>query len=237
VRPDGFRRLASFAPAVLPGGDAAVRRPARQLIARFRQAGLPVSEAWREALSVAPEEAAVWERQSARGLNAPASHAAGRLFDAVAVLLGITPAETTYDGQPAIRLEAAARRAETPGNGARPEPLPFSLREEGGLLLVDWQPTFRLLYDFKASRGRQEEAALALHLGVAKAAVKMVEYGLSRSPLRRVGLSGGVFMNKILHRLLSADLSALHLDVLVHSQTPPNDGCIAFGQAVAAGWI
>jgi hydrogenase maturation protein HypF len=237
VRPDGFRRLASFAPAVLPGGDAAVRRPARQLIARFRQAGLPVSEAWREALSVAPEEAAVWERQSARGLNAPASHAAGRLFDAVAVLLGITPAETTYDGQPPIRLEAAARRAETPGNGARPEPLPFSLREEGGLLLVDWQPTFRLLYDFKASRGRQEEAALALHLGVAKAAVKMVEYGLSRSPLRRVGLSGGVFMNKILHRLLSADLSALHLDVLVHSQTPPNDGCIAFGQAVAAGWI
>ena len=87
------------------------------------------------------------------------------------------------------------------------------------------------------SRGREAEIALAFHLGVAKAAVKMVEYGLSRSPLRRVGLSGGVFMNKILHRLLTRELEALGLTVLVHSQTPPNDGCIAFGQAVAAGWI
>jgi hydrogenase maturation protein HypF len=77
---------------------------------------------------------------------------------------------------------------------------------------------------------------LALHLGVAKAAVKMVEYGLSRSPFRRVGLSGGVFMNKILHQLLTAHLKALNLELAVHSQTPPNDGCIALGQTVVAGW-
>jgi hydrogenase maturation protein HypF len=237
VRPGGYRRLASFAPVPLPGGDAAVRRPARQLAARFQQAGLPLDKAWQEALGVTPEEAAVWTQQSARGLNAPSSHAAGRLFDAVAVLLGIAPAETSYDGQPAIRLEAAARRAEALRSRARPQPLPFSLREEKELLLVDWAPAFRLLHDPGVDRGRVEQTALALHLGVAKAAVEMVEYGLSRSPLRRVGLSGGVFMNKILHRMLSAELGALGLDVLVHGQTPPNDGCIAFGQAVAAGRI
>jgi len=245
VRGDGFARLATFAPAPMPGGDAAVRRPARQLVARFQQAGLPLSGRWREGLGITLEEAEAWEKQSARELNAPRSHAAGRLFDAVAAGLSIAPKETTYDGQPAIRLEAAARRAlkrcggvgAAPGRAAGlPEALPFILREEEGLLVVDWAPAFRLLYHPEASRGREEETALALHLGVAKAAVKMVEYGLSRSAFRRVGLSGGVFMNKILHQLLTADLKALNLELAVHSQTPPNDGCIALGQTVVAGW-
>ena len=63
----------------------------------------------------------------------------------------------------------------------------------------------------------------------------MVEYALGSSPLRRVALSGGVFMNGILNDLLVPALEQKGLDVLVHRRVPPNDGGIALGQAVVAG--
>ncbi len=234
VRPDGFTRRATFAPVRLPGGDKAVRQPVRQLIARFVEAGIEVTEAWRERLGVTNEEVEAWTLQCRQGINAPWTHAAGRVFDAFAVLLGCAPDTLTYEGQPAIRLEAAARGGrvgEFPG-------IPFGTHEVDRLLLIDWSPAFRMLSKRPAGANSVSSAAhgaMAVHGAIARAAIEMIDCAIGRSTSRVIALSGGVFMNRILNELLVPELEGKGLTVLRHRQVPPGDGCIALGQAVVAG--
>ena len=77
--------------------------------------------------------------------------------------------------------------------------------------------------------------ARGFHEAVAKAALRMAIYGADRTGLRTVALSGGVFMNRLLNALLIPMLKAHGFTALVHRNVPPNDGGIAFGQAVVAG--
>jgi hydrogenase maturation protein HypF len=164
-------------------------------------------------------------------VNAPLSHAAGRLFDSFSAALGFAPAKVSYEGQAAIRLETAARSA---AGGATPQ-LSFTTREKDGLLLIDWQKSFALLSDRDLSPGSLAKLALAVHYAVADAAVTMLEYGISQGGISPVVLSGGVFMNRILSELVVTRLQARGIDLRLPRQVPPNDGGIAFGQAVVAG--
>ena len=107
--------------------------------------------------------------------------------------------------------------------------------EHEGLLHVDWSAAFAQLADPAATSGREAQWALALHHAVAQAALRMVDYSTGSSPLRTIALTGGVFMNQILNERLIPALEARGWRVLIHRQTPPNDGCIALGQAVIAG--
>jgi hydrogenase maturation protein HypF len=250
VRADGFTRHATFAPVPLPGGDMAVRHPVRQLMARWAEAGVEVSDAWLARLGITAADAAVWMQQGRQGLNAPRSHAAGRVFDAFSVLLGCAPETVTYEGQPAIRLEACARGGQA---GAFPD-IPFGARVADGMLQIDWSPAFRMLTDAdlfprwtgpssarsEAARDggfhlKQAAAALAVHLAIVRAAREMVAYGFGMTKASVIALSGGVFMNRILNDRLVPELEAMGLTVLRHRQVPPGDGGIALGQAVVAG--
>ena len=224
-------RLATFSPVPLPGGDAAVRRPARQLIGRWIQAGIELTDQRLRTLGVTREEAGVWEQQCLRQVNAPLTHAAGRLFDSVSALLGLAPRDIASEGQPAILLEGAARD----WSGSDSPVLPFDIRKENGLLLIDWAPTFRKLSDLAEVRQNPFQWAMAFHAAVARAAEVMIDYGLSKAPGRRVGLSGGVFLNQILTERLSRQWECAGVTVLRHRVTPPGDGCIALGQVVVAG--
>ena len=232
VDPAGYKRLATFAPVPLPGGDAAVRRPARQVVARWADAGVVLTEENLERLGVSPEEAIVWRQQCERGLHAPVTHAAGRLFDAFSALLGFAPENVTYEGQSAIRLEAAARRA----RGAERPKVPFRLIEKDGRLVIDWREAFASLSDPRVTAGSENEWALAVHDAVAEAALHMIEFGLKQSRCASpVALSGGVFMNRLLTDRVVSRLAAQGVRVLIPRRVPPNDGGIAFGQAVIAG--
>lgn len=231
VSPEGFRRLATFAPVPLPGGDAAVRRPARQAVARWADAGVqPTEEALRR-LGVSTEEASVWRQQCQKGLNAPLTHAAGRVFDAFSAALGLAPETVTYEGQSAVRLEAAARR----GCSCTGLTLPFATGERAGCWTVDWREAFTRLADPRAVAGRADAWAYAAHRAIADAAWNMINYGLAREPAGAVALSGGVFMNRVLNDLLVPRLEEAGVRVLLHRRVPPSDGCIALGQAVVAG--
>ncbi|MEI7902715.1 MAG: carbamoyltransferase HypF, partial [bacterium] len=180
---------------------------------------------------VSPEEVAVWRQQCAQKVNAPLTHAAGRVFDAFSALLGIAPETVTYEGQSAIRLEAAARRAM---RGDVPH-LPFAHSEKEGKLVIDWHDAFALLADARLTAGREDEWAYAVHCAIADAALIMVNYGLSHGPACPVALSGGVFMNRILTDLVVPRLEEQGLRVLIPRRVPPNDGGVALGQAVVAG--
>ncbi len=230
VSPDESQRLATFEPVPLPGGDAAVIQPARQLIARLHSAGIELSGDQLKKIGVTEEEQDLWKRQMERHINAPVSHAAGRVFDAFSVVLGLAPNTTSYDGQSAIRLEAAALQAR---HSASSILLPYSKCENDHLFEISWAPLFREYYD----KGIEHVHALAMsfHLTMAKAACEMVEYGVGRTGQRHICLTGGVFMNRILTELITASLRTAGLTPYIHRLTPPNDGCIALGQAVVAG--
>ncbi|MBF0461770.1 MAG: carbamoyltransferase HypF [Magnetococcales bacterium] len=232
VQPSGFDRLATFVPVPLPGGDAAVRQPVRQWVGRLVQAGVGMDHFWYNRLGVTEQEARIWGQQCQQGVNAPFSHAAGRLFDSFAAWLGLVPAVISYEGQAAVRLEAAARAWS--GEGVLPT-LPFAVQKVGNLLLVDWAETFRSLAERVPAAAEVPGWAYALHQAVAEAATQMVVYGVEKSHLAVVVLSGGVFMNRTLTQLLAAALTQRGVRVLQHRQVPTNDGGIALGQAVIVG--
>ena len=221
-----WQRRATLAPVPLPGGDAAVRHPRRQLAGRWQAQGFCPSTDVLTLTGITPHEWATWQRQAERHLNAPLTHAAGRLFDTVAVLLGLAPEQITYEGQAAIRLEAAARAAPREG-----DPLPWRMEEHNGLLQIDWSPTIALLSD--TARPNTDPAPLAwrFHLAVAHAAAAMIRFGLDSGGARRVALSGGVMMNALLHDLLTDAVNDMGVELCTHQRVPPNDGGIAFGQA------
>ncbi len=231
VGESGFRRVATFAPAPLPGGEAAIRQPARQLVARWAAAGVEVPAAWWPRLGITEIEAAAWAQQARRGPNAPASRAAGRLFDAFAAVLGVAPRAITYEGQPAIRLEALARECRETN---LPE-VPFLAGEQQGMLVIDWSPAFRALAEPGAVTGREAAWALAFHKSVGAAILQMIRFRCHSCENRHVALTGGVMMNRILNDLLTEELGRQGVEALVHRMVPPGDGCIALGQAVVAG--
>ncbi len=229
IGPDGFKRLATFAPVPLPGGDQAVLHPVRQLLARWISAGVPITPDLQERLGEDDETLDAWTLQTTRGLNAPSSHAAGRVFDAFSAALGVSRQAVTYEGQAAIRLEAVAHTY----SGDTPEPLPFEAREQDGLLLIDWAPTFIQCARRAIPQYETAGTAMAFHHSLALAAGRMVEYAFSLSEKRTVALSGGVFMNRILNREVPETLEAMGANVLIHQEIPPNDGGIAAGQVMA----
>lgn len=230
IREGGFERLATFRPVPLPGGDAAVRQPARQLVARWTDAGVEIRDEPLRRLGVTREAADVWVEQCRRGFNAPLSHGAGRLFDAFSCLLGFAPTTMTYEGQPAVRMEAAARRS-----FRREGPVPYGSTVDRGMLIMDWRPAFALLSEEGAVGGREPDWAMAVHRAVAAAAVDMIAFGLSREAADCVALSGGVFMNRLLNSLLVPELERMGLAVLRHRRVPPGDGGVALGQTVIGG--
>ncbi|OVE73637.1 carbamoyltransferase HypF [bacterium B17] len=231
VTPGEFNRLATFGGAPLPGGDAAVMEPARQVVGRFAACGIELSDVVRERIKITEEQAEMWKQQCEKGVNAPVSHAAGRVFDSVSVLLGISAERTTYEGQTAIRLESAARRF---GRKSLTK-LPLDAYEEKNIFRISWKKAFEFLAEACLESGKDEELAMALHEAMVEAIMLMVKYGAERSESRTAVLSGGVFMNSILNEIAVPELEKEGFEVLLHRRTPPNDGCIALGQAVIAG--
>lgn len=226
-----FKRLATFAPVVLPGSDLAVKKPVRQLAARFFQtdAGLDAIAAFMP--HITRPELETWQVQCNNRLNAPLSHAAGRLFDAFAALIGISPETVTFEGQAAIRLEAFARRA----NGISGElpKTPFICCRNGVLLELDWSPLFADFERFRnLDNNLRNSLALAFHHTVADACINMISSAVDagfRTP--DVVLSGGVFQNRLLISILAPELQRLGFMVRLHRRVPPNDGGISLGQA------
>lgn len=216
----GFERRHWLKPAPLVGGDRAAQQPWRNALARLDQAGL---SDWADQLFPnAPRD--LLRQAAAKGINAPMSSSAGRMFDAVAACLGICPEAQSYEGEAAMRLEALASRCPAEDGGG------YELGQTGKML--DPTPIWTAIRDDLA-RGTQacliaQRFQTGLGLAFAGAARRLVEAGDARA----VVLSGGCFQNV---GLLGAVLWGLgDTPVLIHRTTPANDGGLALGQAVIA---
>jgi hydrogenase maturation protein HypF len=198
-----FERLAHLVPGPLPGGAAAIREPWRVAAAHLERAGRPVP--WARWPEVRPTLA----------VNAPLSSGMGRLFDAVAAVLGVRDT-VTYEGQAAVELEQLA--GETSAS-------PWSWSFGDGSQLV------ALAADDVAGGRPREEVAAAFHETVAAAAADACA---EAAEPRTVVLSGGCFQNLRLLDSTRTRLGEHGLRVLEHRRVPPNDGGISYGQAAVA---
>jgi hydrogenase maturation protein HypF len=228
-----FRRLGSFRPFALPGGEAAVLQPLR--IA----AGLLADrlDAVQLEQLVGPGTPTLLEMIHKR-LNSPLTSSLGRLFDAAAALLGLVE-RVSYEGEGPIRMEGLALAQ--PGAG---EPLGRHHREPAGdFTLVAGPPAdgpFHLdlgplLLELARARisGSIRAAgpwALRFHRAVALAALEGARELRRRTGMNRLALSGGVFQNMLLTDLLLPALSDEGFEVYTHRLLPPGDGGLAVGQ-------
>lgn len=221
----GFRRLAHLEPVPLPGGATAIRQPWRMAASWLHATGTDPTD-----LAVAARNAPMWtqvERLLLSGVDVPVTTSAGRLFDAVAALVGIRD-RVNYEGQAAVELEQAASAVgECDG---------YPVRLEGELIRAG-DLVRAVVADLRAGTPAPVIAA-RFHTGLHEALAAAAGRAAADTGLDVVALSGGVFQNIRLLHGVSRRLTEAGLRVLVHSRMPCNDGGISLGQvAVAAATI
>jgi hydrogenase maturation protein HypF len=222
----GFERLGHLAPLPLPGGDEAVRNPCRVAVAYLAALGL-LKDASTPAEAACDEfERGVVIRQVERGTGCTSTTSMGRLFDAVASLIGICH-RASYEAQAAIELEVAAQE------GRASLPIRFGLSDDG---VLDPSPVLRGLLVGLADGVSTEDLACSFHHAVADAVCASATRAAASRGRLPVALSGGVFQNVLLTGLARSALGDAGFDVLTHRLVPPNDGGLALGQAVIAGY-
>jgi hydrogenase maturation protein HypF len=216
--PGAWQRSGSFRTFRLTGGDKAGREPWRSATGLAWALGLD----WSPPGIDAPVQLArsAWRRQ----LNTHETSAVGRLFDAAACLvLGRT--EGSFEGQGPMELEHLAA---TKREGLS---LPLA-KDPEGVWRSDWAPLWALLTD---SGQCPEERAGLFHASLARALVDQALAIQSEQSFDMIGLTGGVFQNRLLCGQIEDLLVKKSLPLRVHSQVPANDGGLSFGQLVEAG--
>ncbi len=211
--PGLWQRAASFRPFRLPGGEQAGREPWRSAAALLWENG--------HAAPFAPELLfSAWQK----GINAPPTRSAGRLFDAAAALTSICT-HASFEGEGPMKLEAMA--AEQAGK-VDPVPLPLE-KNEAGLLETDWAPLLAMLTDSGLSPSHR---AACFHASLARAMLQQAMGLREETGIDDVGFTGGVFQNRLLTEMAKALLEQHGFRVHMPQRVPVNDGGVCLGQVM-----
>lgn len=234
----GFERAAHLRTWALPGGAASVRDARRNAFALLSELGLLEHPGAARLLDSLDEQTrSVTATMIERGINSPRTSSMGRLFDAAAAILGICD-KATYEGEPAIELEAAAWRALSsesvcPAGNIAGFSVTESSRPNACHVLNSRSLIEALLEEIRAGAAAYR-LALDFHIAIARSSARIAREICAREGIDTVALSGGVFMNRLLLQLLTRELKSAGFTVLVPHTVPVNDGCIAYGQAAVA---
>ncbi len=218
-----YERVAWLRTFRLPGGGAAVKEPRRSAAgvlyamegeAAFARNDLPSLRAFSET------ERKTIKQMLERNLNAPETSSAGRLFDAVAALLGLHP-KSQFEGQAAMALEYAAWRS----NISKPIAA-MQLKPSPNGIVLDWEPVLRAIINAVHSGAVVEDIAAGFHAALTQGIVDIAKH----VGLPDVVLSGGCFQNTLLTEWTVQRLRDNGLIPHWHHRIPPNDGGIALGQ-------
>lgn len=230
------KRVACLKPVALPGGDAAMAQPWRNSVAQL-QAALgwnAVIEQYGniESLhSIGQQPVQTILAMIENGINAPLSSSCGRLFDAVAAVLGVfNHTHLSYEGQGAMVLESCMDEKQW----QQADPYPFLVVETAEFIELDPASMWRALLRDLSEGNAVGAIAAGFHKGLAKVLSDCVVMLGQQHGITTVALSGGVFQNAHLTSLLGSDLRARNMNVLTHQKLPANDGGIAFGQSLVA---
>lgn len=231
-----YEHLAGFEPVAMPGGTKAILQPWRNTVAHLQQ-----SLGWVKLVEQYSNLSFIKFMQGkpvdniltmiSRGLNSPVASSAGRLFDAVAALLGLCRDSVSYEGQAAMQLEALAEQTILT---VEPYPGDFMVSSASGKRVIQWGRLWQgILSDLEQSVPVNIIAG-RFHLTLSERIQKMVALLSLQHDFNTVVLVGGVMQNRLLVELLISGLSAEGYTVLLPRQIPVNDGGISLGQAAVA---
>jgi len=222
------RRVSALRPVRLPGGDAAARHPLRVAAALLHEGDVSTDRILaglvERGIHVSAGETLL--RQIERGVNAPWTSSAGRFLDAVAAWSGVADVRT-YEGEPAMRLEAAAA-------AGRAETLAVPVHAEEPVRRIDTVDLFLDLVERGRSATAHDIAATA-QVALAEAVAAEGIRAAREHRIGVVGFSGGVAYNDAIARRIRARVEEAGLRYVTNEAVPCGDGGIAFGQAVFAG--
>lgn len=234
------QRVAHLRSFRLPGGDKAVKEPRRSAIGLLYELfGDQVFEmkALGSIQTFSSQELKILKTMLNNNLNTPITSSAGRLFDAIASIIGLRQ-QTQFEGQAAIELEFAIDNVKTDAYypfEIQSANSPISLEKSEILdrsdpIIIDWAATVQnILMD--------SEFGLSISSISAKFHNTLIEMMMAVAKHigeERVILTGGCFQNKYLTERAIQRLGAEGFRPYWHQQIPPNDGGIALGQIMAA---
>lgn len=233
-----FERVAHLRTWALPGGAASVHDARRNAFALLSELDLLEHPGAVGLLNSLDEQTrSITATMIERGINSPRTSSMGRLFDAAAAILGICD-KATYEGEPAIELEAAAWRALDSEIAHFPDDnAGYSASDPSwldGPYVLDQKALFEALLGGIEAGAPADRLALDFHVAVARSSARIASDICVHEGIDTVALSGGVFMNRLLLQLLTRELKSAGFTVLVPHTVPVNDGCIAYGQAAVA---
>jgi hydrogenase maturation protein HypF len=215
----------------MPGGDLATRFPERMLYGILPDddvLSLLGSRGWPDV------DMGVLKKQVASGFNVPVTTSTGRVLDAASALLGICR-ERTYDGEPAMKLEAHAA-------GMAAEPWDLSFATLNGYEILSsralMKTAFLKMQDMDAKDHRQVRSLAAsfqynLARGIAALGIRAAE----REGMKNIALSGGVAYNHAIRETIRQEILARGFTCIINHDYPLGDGCVSFGQCVYAGMV
>jgi hydrogenase maturation protein HypF len=224
---DSFQRVAHFRQFRLPGGEMAVKEPRRTALAVlyeiWGEQGLENSDLAPVAEFTTTERGLI-RQMLAKGVNAPVTSSVGRLFDAVASLLGIRQ-QVTFEGQAAMELESAIKPEVN-------EAYPFEVSNRVPQI-IDWAPMIgEILVELRKGISPGVISA-KFHNTLAEIIVEVARQVVTP----KIVLTGGCFQNRYLLEQAVQRLSQAGFKPYWHQRVPPNDGGIALGQIAAAARV
>lgn len=227
-----FDRAARFSPVTLPGRDAAVKESWRMALAytQIPNTKLEIRNFVKHKIEevVDCDKVRIITEMITKKINCPLTSSCGRLFDAVAAIIGLCTVNN-FEGQAAMMLEQVAAENET-------GMYRYNIKDKLDKLDIQfWNTIEDIVADFKKGV-EQTTIAAKFHntvvIAITGACIKIKSRTLNLAPC--VCLSGGCFQNILLTRLLKKHLEDNGFRVYTHSLVPPNDGGIALGQAIIA---
>ena len=224
-----FERAAHLQYFPLPGGTAAIHEPWRialGLLCRDFGNQLPLTESLLSA-DIEPRKRSLVLQMIERSVNTPMTSSCGRLFDAVAALIGIR-STVNYEAQAAIELEMAARDSTDQASYA------FDLLQKESGWEIGTRSLFESILEDMRNQVRASDMSRRFHNGLAAIFAEAAETIRGSSALNRVCLSGGCFQNALLFEALHGLLRQKGFEVYYHSEVPTGDGGISLGQAIVA---
>ncbi len=225
----GFERRAHLRYVPLPGGDTAVRQTWRSALScLYESFGSEMPAHLPFLHRIEESQLSIVQRMLQRQINTVMTSSCGRLFDAVAALVGIRN-EATFEGQAAIELECAAL------SGIE-ESYPFDI-DSSEPALIDMRAMVRSIVLDIQQQQLTGVIAAKFHNTVAAIIGEVCRRIRATDHLNRVCLSGGAFQNRYLLARAVRLLRTAGFELFLHSRVPPNDGGIALGQAVIANTV
>ncbi|EED34274.1 (NiFe) hydrogenase maturation protein HypF [Luminiphilus syltensis NOR5-1B] len=227
VRNDSWMRKAHLRPFRLPGAETAIREPRRSAVGMLYEAfgacGVVENTHLACIAAFSEPEREILCQMLERGIQSPWTSSAGRLFDAFAAILGLTPV-SSHEGEAPMRLEALA-------DASSCAPYPFDINAPQGCpLVIDWFPMVHAVLQDLAADVRNRTIAGRIHGTFAAMMLAIVE----STDVGTIALTGGCFQNRLLTELAARQIEQAGRQVVLARALPPHDGGLSLGQAVWA---